>query len=325
MLRTRGTPYPAIEPFDKRTLAVGGPHELYVEQNGRQNGMPAVYLHGGPGGGCQPSHRQLFDPKRFRAVLFDQRGAGLSRPKRCLEQNTTQDLVEDLERIRNELEIERWLVVGGSWGATLALAYAETHPERVTGLVLRAVFLGGAQDVDWGLRHAPRTFHPDLWHRFAALLPAEERGDPIAAYGARLEQPDPAVHGPAALVWHDFERALSVLKPGAVALPDSLDELAGSGRRLPDSPFIEWHYIKNDCFLEPNALLDGAERLAGIPGVIVQGRYDLLCPPAASYALAERWPRAELRLVEAAGHALSEPEVAKAVLAAIEDFKKPLL
>jgi len=320
----RTAPYPAIEPFDKRTLAVGGPHELYVEQNGTQNGIPAVYLHGGPGGGCQPSQRQLFDPKRFRAVLFDQRGAGLSRPKRCLERNTTQDLVADLERIRSELAIERWLVVGGSWGATLALAYAEAHPERVTGLVLRAVFLGGARDVDWGLGQAPRTFHPDLWQRFAALLPPEERGDPIAAYGARLENPDPAVHGPAALVWHDFERGLSVLKPGAVALPDSLDDLAGSNRRLPDSPFVEWHFIKNHCFLAPGQLLDGAERLAGIPGVIVQGRYDLLCPPAASHALAERWPEAELRLVEAAGHALAETEVAKAVLAAIEDFKKRL-
>ncbi len=324
MPRSRAAPYPAIEPFDKRTLAVGGPHELYVEQNGTQDGLPAVYLHGGPGGGCQPSHRQLFDPKRFRAVLFDQRGAGLSKPKRCLERNTTRDLVADLERIRGELEIERWLVVGGSWGATLALAYAEAHPERVTGLVLRAVFLAGREDVDWALRRAPRIFHPDLWRRFTGLLPPAERGDPTAAYGARLEHPDPAVHGPAALVWHDFERALSVLKPGAVALPDSLDQLAGSSRALPDSPFIEWHYIKHDCFMARGSLLNGAERLAGIPGVIVQGRYDLLCPPAASHALAERWPEAELRLIEAAGHALSEPEVAKAVLAAIEEFKTRL-
>jgi proline iminopeptidase len=320
--RTRTAPYPAIEPFDKRTLAVGGPHQLYVEQVGAPGGLPAVYLHGGPGGGCQPSQRQLFDPARFRAVLFDQRGAGASRPKRCLEANTTDHLVADLERIRTTLEIERWLVVGGSWGATLALAYAEAHPERVTGLVLRAVFLGGAEDVAWGLGRAPRTFRPDLWRRFTGLLPADQRGDPLAAYGARLEHPDPAVHGPAALVWHDFERALSVLEPGQVDLPDELDALAGSSRRLPDSPFVEWHYIKHDCFLAPGQLLEGAGRLAGIPGVIVQGRFDLLCPPAAGHALAERWPDAELRIVEAAGHALSEPGIGKAVLAAIEDFKK---
>ncbi len=257
-------------------------------------------------------------------MLFDQRGAGLSRPKRCLEANTTWDLVADLERIRAALEIERWLVVGGSWGSLLALAYAETHPERVTGLVLRAVFLGTAAEVDWALREAPRTFYPELWRSFVELLPPGKRDDPLAAYGARLEDPDPAVHGPAAYVWHDFEQKLSLLEPGSLALPATLDALVGAARRIPDSPFVEHHYFTQGCFLEPGQLLANAGRLAGIPGVMVQGRYDLLCPPATSRALAARWPDAELRIVEGAGHALSEPGVGEAVLQAVEEFKERL-
>ena len=317
-------PYPPIEPFDTRRLPVDPPHELYVEQVGTPDGIPAVYLHGGPGGGCQPSQRQLFDPARFRAVLFDQRGAGQSRPKRCLEANTTQALIADMERIRETLGIARWLVVGGSWGATLALAYAQAHPERVTGLVLRAVFLGRTEDVDWGLTAAAQTFRPDLWRAFTELLPPEERSDTLAAYGARLEHPDPAVHGPAAIVWHDYEQALSLFRPGNPVLPATFDELVGSPRTLPDSPFVEWHYCKHGCFLAPGQLLAEAGRLAGIPGVIVQGRYDLLCPPAASRALAERWPDAELRVVEAAGHALGETAIGEAVFEALEEFKEAL-
>ena len=321
---TKPAPYPAIEPFDKRWLAAGGPHELYIEQSGDPEGIPAVYLHGGPGGGCQPSQRRLFDPQRFRAVLFDQRGAGLSRPRRCLEDNTTQHLIADMERIREALGIERWLVVGGSWGALLALAYAQAHPQRVTGLVLRAVFLGTKDQVDWALEEAPKTFYPELWRAFVNLLPAEERDNPLAAYGARLEESDPAVHAPAAYVWHDFEQALAVLKPGNPTLPASLDRLAGAARRIPDSPFVEWHYFKHDCFLAPGQILENAGRLAGIPGVIVQGRHDLLCPPATSWGLAARWPEAELRVVEGAGHSLSEPGVGEAVLEAIEGFKERL-
>ena len=295
-----------------------------MEQSGKPDGIPAVYLHGGPGGGCQPSQRRLFDPARYRAVLFDQRGAGLSRPRRCLEANTTWDLVADLEWIRAALAIDRWLVVGGSWGALLALAYAETHPARVTGLVLRAVFLGTAAEIDWALREVPQTFYPELWQAFVNLLPPAERSDPLAAYGARLEDPDPAGHGPAANVWHDFEQKLSVLKPGSLALPASLEEPVGAARRNPDSPIMEHHYFKQGCFLAPGQLLENAGRLAGIPGVMVQGRYDLLCPPATSRALAARWSEAKLRVVEGAGHALSEPGVGEAVLQAIEEFKDRL-
>ncbi len=317
-------PYPPIEPYDRQWLAVGAPHELYVEQLGNPDGIPAVFLHGGPGGGCNPSQRRLFDPQRFRAVLFDQRGAGLSRPKRCLQDNTTDHLVTDLEAVRRALGIERWLVVGGSWGSLLALAYAQAHPDRFTGLVLRAVFLGTTEEVDWALSAGPQAFRPELWRAFAELLPPAERGDPIAAYGARLNDPDPAVYSPAAYVWHDFERQLSVLRPSGLSLPTALEELASSARRIPDSPFVEWHYFQNACFLEPGQLLAKARRLDGIPGIIVQGRYDMLCPPSTSRALADRWTDAELRLVEGAGHSLSEPGIGEAVLKAIEEMKQRL-
>lgn len=313
--------HPAAEPFDRRRLTVDSRHTLYLEQFGRRDGVPAAFLHGGPGSGCQRGHARLFDPRVFRAVLFDQRGAGLSAPARCLVDNTTWRLVEDMERIRRTLGVERWMVVGGSWGSTLALAYAERHPERVTGLVLRAVFLGTAEEARWAFGGAARTFRPELWRRFAALLPEAERADPVAAYGRRLEHPDPRVHVPAARAWGAYEQALSELRPAPAALPDSLEGGAGiDPDRAPRTPYVEWHYVRNDCFLEPGQLLRDAGRLAGIPGIVVQGRYDLLCPPRAAADLAEAWADAELRIVPGAGHAASEPPLRAALVAAIDEM-----
>ena len=308
---------PESTPFDQRTIEVDEQHALYVEQVGNADGIPAVFLHGGPGSGCQPAHRGLFDPARFRAVLFDQRGAGRSTPRRCLQHNTTQHLIADLECIRETLGIERWMVVGGSWGALLAVTYAEAHPSRVTGLVLRAVFLGTAREIEWAFVRGPQTFCPELWRAFVGLLPASEREHPLRAYGTRLMDPDPKIHGPAAAVWHDYERALSVLQPGSLSLPGSLTPETFAGA-VPSTPFFEWHYIANDFFLTPAQLLADAGRLAGIPGIIVQGRYDLLCPPRTAHALAERWPDCELRIVEGAGHSLSEQAIGQQVVAAIE-------
>lgn len=313
-------PFAAIEPFATRTLEVGAGHRLYLEEVGTPAGTPAVFLHGGPGGGLQTGQRRLFDPERFRVVLFDQRGAGRSTPKRGLEANTTQELVADMERIREALGIERWLVVGGSFGALLAVAYAEAHPDRVTGLVLRAVFLGGADEIDWAFRRGPETFYPDLWRRFVELLPEAERADPLAAYGARILDGDAKRQAAAAWAWHGFERTLSVLKPGSLALPDSLDPKSFRRKTPPASPILTWHYMRHDFFLAHGALLDGAGRLAGIPGIIVQGRYDLLCPPRTAEALARRWPAGELRLIEAAGHAAAEPGIQRGLLAAIDEI-----
>lgn len=313
-----------MNPFDSRMLSVDAHHTLYVEQVGKPNGIPVVFLHGGPGGGCQASHRKLFDARRMRAVLFDQRGAGRSTPKGCLTANTTPHLIEDLERIREALEIERWMVVGGSFGALLAIAYAEAHPSRVSAIALRAVFLGTVDEVDWAFKHGPQIFRPDLWRAFADLLPEPERADPVAAYGRRLMDPSPAVHGPAAWAWLAFEQTLSALTPGRFSLPTSLEPADAGGGALPNAPFVTWHYMQHEFFLEPDALLRKADRLAGIPGIILQGRYDLLCPPKTAQSLADRWPDCELRLIEGAGHALTESGIQPGLKAAIAELARPV-
>jgi proline iminopeptidase len=303
-------------PYDARMLRVGDGHWIFVEEVGCRDGAPAVFLHGGPGSGSQHSHRRLFDAARHRAILIDQRGAGRSHPYLSTAANTTAHLVADIEAVRAHFGIAKWLVVGGSWGSTLALAYAEAHPERVAGLVLRAIFLGTREEVRWAFVDGPRTFRPDLYAQFVAPLPSAERGDPLAAYIARLTHPDPAVHRPAALTWNAYERALSELAPAQTRIPASFC----ASVPLPPTPLMEAHYIRHDFFLRPGQLLAGAGRLAAIPGVIVQGRYDLLCPPRAACALAAAWPSARLRFAETAGHAMTEPGVMDAMRDAIGEL-----
>jgi proline iminopeptidase len=304
-------------PLTSQLLPVGDGHDIYVETVGRADGIPAAYLHGGPGSGCQPDHRRLFDPERFHAVLFDQRGAGRSRPKGGREANTLDHLIADMETIRKNLGFKRWMIVGGSWGATLALAYAETHPARVSGIVLRATFLGTRAEIEGGFLETLPRFYPDLSDDFLKLLPPEERGQPLDAYWRRILDPDPTVHGPAARAWHDTERILSEHTPGRTRLdPASLK----STRALPPTPLMEAHYFRNDCFMKPDQLMAEAGKLKGIPGIIVQGRYDLLCPPATSHALASVWPNAEVRTVEGAGHSLYDPGIRNAVMKAIADM-----
>jgi proline iminopeptidase len=304
-------------PLTSEQLAVGDSHEIYVETVGRADGIPAVYLHGGPGSGCQPDHRRLFDPERFHAVLFDQRGAGKSRPKGGRENNTLPHLIADMEMIREKFGFSRWMIVGGSWGATLALAYAQAHPDRVSGIVLRATFLGTREELEGAFLDALPRFYPGLSEDFIGLLPEPERAQPLDAYWRRILDHDPAVHGPFARAWHDTERILSEHVPGRVRL--DRDALTSS-RSLPATPFMEAHYFQNDCFMRPGQLLAEAGKLAGIPGIIVQGRYDLLCPPATSHALAALWRDAEIRLVESAGHTLYDPGVRDAMMKAIADI-----
>jgi proline iminopeptidase len=304
-------------PLTSEQLAVGDGHELYVESVGRDGGIPAVYLHGGPGSGCQPDHRRLFDPERFHAVLFDQRGAGRSLPKGRREDNTLPHLIADMEAIREKFGITRWMVVGGSWGATLALAYAQVHPDRVTGIVLRATFLGTRAELEGAFLDALPRFYPELNDDFLNVLPRQERKKPLDAYWRRILDSDSAVHGPAARAWHDTEQILSQHAPSRARLdPNSLN----SSRTLPATPFMEAHYFQHDCFMKPRQLLAGAGKLKAIPGLIVQGRYDLLCPPATSHALIAKWPDAEIRLVEGAGHSLYDPGVRDAVMRAIADL-----
>ncbi len=308
------TPPPdPLRPFDARMLRVGDGHWLYVEEVGQPSGIPAIFLHGGPGSGAQHMHRKLFDAERHHAFLFDQRGTGRSHPYLSCVANTTDHLIQDIEAIRAHFNIEKWLVIGGSWGSTLALAYAEKYPERVTGLVLRAIFLGTAQEVAWAFIDGPKLFRPDLFGDFQNWLPESERADPLHAYLTRLTNPDPKMHVPAAHVWNAYERALSELIPSATRLNS---ETPNEGR-TPPTPILEAHYIRNNFFLEPDQIIANAHRLKGIPGVLVQGRYDLLCPPENAYLLAKAWPDAHLQIIEAAGHAMTETGVMDAMRAAI--------
>jgi proline iminopeptidase len=304
-------------PLTSQWLPVGDGHEIYVETVGRTDGIPAVYLHGGPGSGCQPDHRRLFDPERFHAVLFDQRGAGRSRPKGRRDANTLPHLIVDMEIIREKFGIPRWMIVGGSWGATLALAYAQAHPDRVTGIVLRATFLGTRSELEGAFLDVLPRFYPDLSEDFLGVLPREDRAQPLDAYWRRILDPDPAVHGPAARAWHDTERILSEHTSERVRL--DLASLT-STRALPSTPFMEAHYFQNDCFMKSNQLLAEAGKLTAIPGIIVQGRYDLLCPPATSHALGAAWPESEVRVVAGAGHSLYDPGIRNAVMKAIADM-----
>jgi proline iminopeptidase len=303
-------------PLTSELLEVSDGHSIHVESVGREGGTPAVYLHGGPGSGCQPDHRRLFDPERFHAVLFDQRGAGRSRPKGRREHNTLPHLIADMEMIREKFGFKQWMVVGGSWGATLALAYAQVHPDRVSGIVLRATFLGTRGELDAAFLETLPRFYPELSEDFVSLVPEAERGQLLEAYWRRILDPDVSIHAPFARAWHDTERILSEHAPSRTRLDIASSKSAGP---LPSTPFMEAHYFQNDCFMRPNQLLDNAERLKGIPGIIIQGRFDLLCPPATSHALAAQWPDAELRAVESAGHTLYDPGVRNAVMKAIAD------
>jgi proline iminopeptidase len=304
-------------PLTSEHLAVGDDHEIYIESVGRADGIPAVYLHGGPGSGCQSDHRRLFDPERFHAILFDQRGAGRSRPSGRREANTLPHLIADMETIREKFGFERWMIVGGSWGATLALAYAEAHPDRVSSIVLRATFLGTRAELEGAFLETLPRFYPALHDDFLSVLPPEERARPLDAYWRRILDSDPAVHGAAARAWHDTERILSEHTPSRVRLDLAAQN---SSRTLPATPFMEAHYFANDCFMAPDQLLNEVGKLAGIPCIMVQGRYDLLCPPATSQALAVRWAESEVRVIDGAGHILYDPGVRDAVMKAIADL-----
>lgn len=310
----------AAEPRDCYQLPVDPPHTLAIKEYGCKTGIPAVFLHGGPGSGCRPSLCRLFDLDRFRVIAPDQRGAGESTPQGALEQNTTWHLVEDLELIRRRAGIERWLVVGGSWGALLAVAYAETHPQAVAGIVLRSLFLGTEEELQQAFIKLPQAFYPDLYRAFVALLPEAERQDPLKSCYRRILASDPQVSLPAARTWHNYERALSALEPSLPALPDGLSQWPDLNRPAPATPRMEAHYFSNRCFLEPGRLLKHAPRLAAVRGVIVQSRYDLLCPPANAHRLSRHWPAGKVVVVEAAGHSQSEPGVEKALREAVGSF-----
>ena len=307
--------YPPIEPFRTGVLETGDGHLIYWELCGNPDGKPAVFLHGGPGAGCSPEHRRLFDPERYCVLLFDQRGCGRSRPHASLEHNTTWDLVADIERLRSLAGFERWLVFGGSWGSTLALAYAQTHPARVSELVLRGIFTLRRAEVLWYYQEGASWLFPDLWEEFVAPIPLAERNDLMAAYRQRLVGADRAEQLATALAWSLWEgRTLTLLPDPAGAAKHGSDEFALAFSR------IENHYFVHAGWLEEGQLIANAYKLAGIPGVIVQGRYDMATPPKTAWDLHRAWPEADFQMVDAAGHAFDEPGILAQLLAATDRF-----
>ena len=301
--------FPAIKPIQTFHLDVSERHRLYVEECGTRSGVPVVFLHGGPGGSAEPAHRRYFDPERYRIILFDQRGCGKSSPHASLEENTTQDLIADMEKIREHLGIERWVLFGGSWGSTLALAYAEAHPDRVLGLILRGIFLCRERDIRWFYQEGASRLYPDAWAHFVAPIPEDERDDMIAAYHRRLTGDNEIERMAAAKAWSIWEGSTATLRPDNAVL----NYFANPHTALSIAR-IECHYFRNHCFFEENALLDGLGRITHLPAYIVHGRYDVICPVDQTFALHDQWPNSELKLISDAGHAVSEPGIARALV-----------
>lgn len=314
------TLYPEIEPHSAGRLAVGDGHELYFEECGTPNGIPVVFLHGGPGSGCEAWHRRFYDPQRYRIVLFDQRGCGRSTPHASLEANTTWHVVADIERLREHLGVERWAVFGGSWGSTLGLAYAQTHPERVLGLILRGIFLCRPRDIQWFYQSGADRLFPEAWAHYLKPIAQDERDDLVGAYYRRLTDPDPEVRRAAARAWSGWEGRTSCLIPNDDVIAHFEDpDVAVSLARL------ECHYFMHDTFLEPDQLLrDAPRRLRDIPGWIVHGRYDVVCPVEQAVELHRAWPQARMAIVADAGHSAAEPGIVRKLIAATDTLADEL-
>ena len=310
------TLYDPIEPYDTGRLKVSDVHELYYEQCGNPNGQPVVFLHGGPGGGVIPDYRRFFNPDAYRIVLFDQRGSGQSTPHACLEDNTTWHLVADIERLREQMGIERWVVFGGSWGSTLSLAYAETHPERVQGLILRGIFLCRPNEIRWFYQEGAGAIFPDVWEQYLNPIPEAERGDMLSAYHRRLTSDFESLRLEAARAWSVWEGSTSKLFPD-----QQLIEHSGEAHFALALARIECHYFMNNCFFATdNYLVENVDKIRHIPGVIVQGRYDVVCPITSAWDLHRAWPEAELKIIPDAGHSAMEPGIASALVEASDRF-----
>jgi len=313
------TLYPPIEPYQTHLLSVSERHCLYLEEVGNPTGKPVVFLHGGPGGGCTPLYRQFFDPDRWRVILFDQRGCGRSKPHADLTDNTTWDLVADIDAIRTYLGIDRWAVFGGSWGSTLALAYAQTHPQRCTVLILRGIFTLRRQEIQWFYQQGASFIYPDAWEGYLAPIPEAERDDLVAAYYRRLTSDDPQERLTAARAWATWEASTSKLIPDPALVEHfGEDDFATAFAR------IECHYFINGGFFDHDRqLLDRVNAIRHIPGVIVQGRYDVVCPAATAWELHRAWPEADFVLVQEAGHSATEPGIVDALVRATDEFAQP--
>lgn len=308
--------FPPIEPFNTFSLPVSDLHTIYVEQVGNEHGQPVVFLHGGPGGGLEPFYRQYFDPEKYHIILFDQRGCGKSTPFAELRENTTWDLVADIEKIREKLNINKWIVFGGSWGSTLALAYAQAHPTRVKGLILRGIFLLREKEIRWFYQEGANYIYPDAWEYYIAPIPVEERNDMVNAYYRRLTNSDPDVQMKAAKAWSIWEGSTSKLFQDT-----GLIERTGSDKFAAAFARIECHYFINKGFFDyENRLLDGVDNIRHIPTIIVQGRYDVVCPITTAWDLHKAWPEAEFHIIQDAGHSMTESGIRAELIRATESF-----
>ncbi|KAL6545855.1 hypothetical protein OROGR_009729 [Orobanche gracilis] len=311
------TLYPDIEPYSAGFLKVSDIHTIYYEQSGNPNGHPVVFLHGGPGGGTSPSNRKFFDPIFYRIILFDQRGCGKSTPHACLEENTTWDLIDDIEKLRNHLKIPEWLVFGGSWGSTLALAYSESHPDKVTGMVLRGIFLLRKKEIDWFYEGGAAAIFPDAWEPFRDLIPENERGCFVDAYSKRLNSNDKETQYAAAREWTKWELMTAHLLPNGVNITRGADdEFCLAFARIENHYFVNKGFFPSDSYL-----LDNIEKIKHVKTVIVQGRYDVCCPMMSAWDLHKAWPDADFRVVGDAGHSAKEPGISEELVAATNKFK----
>ena len=310
--------YPELDIFVNRSLKVGDIHEVYYEICGNPDGEPVVFLHGGPGSGCNPTQRRFFDPAHYKIILIDQRGCGRSKPQGAIVQNTTDDLIADINQIRETLNIKQWHVFGGSWGSTLALAYALAFPQHVTSLILRGIFLSRTSELNWFLGDVAH-FYPEVWHALTSYLPSEERSNVLNAYRNRIFNDDETVNVPAAQQWNAFENAIMRLIPkegSSVEEPNKEQDAIEVARAR-----VQIHYIAHDCFVDGVAMLNDCIKLAHIPTIIVQGRYDMVCPPKSAWELSQAMPHAEFHIIQDAGHSAMEISVTSALIAATEKFK----
>jgi proline iminopeptidase len=311
--------FPAIRPYKTHHIAVTEPHLLYVEESGNPEGIPVLFVHGGPGGGAKATDRCFFDPDKYRIVLFDQRGAGQSTPHACLEANHTDALIEDIETIRKRLQIDRWVIFGGSWGSTLGLVYAETYPELVLGLILRGIFLCRDEDIHWFYQQGASHVFPDYWQQYVQVIPESERGDMLSAYYSRLTGENEIERMAAAKAWSTWEGRCATLHSNEALV----DHFANPHVAMAMAR-IEAHFFINQAFLEPDQITKNAHRLKDIPGTIVHGRYDMVCPVNQAFALSEAWPQARLKIIADAGHSSGEPGITDALIAATESLAHQL-
>ncbi|MFU8797396.1 MAG: prolyl aminopeptidase [Gammaproteobacteria bacterium] len=310
------THYPSIDSYAEYQLAVQPPHVLHLEESGNPHGIPVLFVHGGPGAGTKPDQRRFFDPTIYRIILFDQRGAGRSTPHACIEHNNTRALIADIETIREFLNIDRWVIFGGSWGSTLSLVYAQAHPERVMGMILRSIFLGREQDIHWLAKPGGASqVYPDHWEDLIAPIPLTERHNLLAAYHKRLNGTDDISAMHAAKTWALWESRCLMLDPDTISLESHIDpSIALSLARL------ECHYMSHACFLKPNQILDNMSAIGHLPAIIIHGRYDMVCPVEQAWSLHRAWPQSTLQIIRAAGHASSEPGITDALVHATKTF-----